>query len=93
MRYCLANTIKKLSSEINFSSLKFIGPSVLANDEAAVKALNLGGECFMFSNFYDYNLGIKKIIKLIQLGKISPEILNKNILKMLLLKQRMKTFC
>ncbi|AEB41776.1 hypothetical protein [Chlamydia pecorum] len=92
LRYCLANTIKELSSEINFSSLKFIGPSILANDEAVVRALNLGGEYFMFSNFYDYNLGVKKIVKLIQSGKVSPEILNKNILKMLLLKQRMKAF-
>ncbi|WP_236558944.1 hypothetical protein [Chlamydia sp. 17-3921] len=90
LRYSLANTIRGLSSNINFSILKFMGSSILANDKSIVKALSSCGEYFIFSNFYEYNIGLNKIIQLIRSGKISPELLNKSVMKILVLKHRGK---
>lgn len=91
LRYSLANTIRGLALHVDFSSLKFISPSILSNTEHTAKALNSGGECFIFSNLDEFNLGMKIVMQLLRTGKISPEILNKNIMKILMIKKRVRS--
>ncbi|SYX08962.1 hypothetical protein C834K_0504 [Chlamydia poikilotherma] len=91
LRYSLANTIRGLAIDVDFSSMKFMGCSMLANIENTIKALNYGVECFTFSSLKELREGIKALTQLISLGKISPAIINKNVIKVLTLKRRFKT--
>ncbi|ANH79045.1 hypothetical protein [Candidatus Chlamydia sanziniae] len=91
LRYSLANTIRGLALDVDFSTLKFMSPSILASTEQTVKALNSGGECFVFSSLSEFHIGVKVIIQLVHDGEISPEILNKNVMKVLMLKRKMHT--
>ncbi|AHK63156.1 hypothetical protein [Chlamydia avium] len=91
LRYSLANTIRSLAISADFSSLKFIGSSIFSNPESTVKFLNYGAECFIFSHFNELKLGIKTLTQIISSGRISPTIINKSIVKMLMLKRRFKS--
>ncbi|BAE81300.1 conserved hypothetical protein [Chlamydia felis Fe/C-56] len=91
LRYSLANTIRGLAIDVDFSSIKFIGCSILANVENTIKALNYGVDCFTFSNLKELKEGIKTLAQLISAGKISPAIVNKSVIKVLTLKRRFKS--
>ncbi|SPN73447.1 hypothetical protein C10C_0273 [Chlamydia serpentis] len=93
LRYSLANTIRGLALHVDFSSLKFISPSIFSDIDYTAKVLNSGGECFIFTNLNEFNFGMKTIIQLVRTGKISPEILNKKIMKMLMIKRRLSSIC
>ncbi|WP_286027380.1 hypothetical protein [Chlamydia gallinacea] len=92
LRYSLANTIRSLAINVDFSSLKFIGCSIFTRPENTVKFLNYGVECFIFSNLKELKMGIKTLTSLISSGRISPTIVNKNIVKILMLKRRLKKY-
>ncbi|WP_035392089.1 hypothetical protein [Chlamydia ibidis] len=89
LRYSLANTIRGLSVDVDFSSLKFMSCSMLSNTENAIKALNYGGECFTFSTLKDFKKGVRIVAQLISSGKISSQIINKTIMKILTLKRQL----
>ncbi|WP_375793378.1 hypothetical protein O1W69_04565 [Chlamydia sp. 12-01] len=90
LRYSLANTIRGLAIDVDFSSVKFMGCSMLANVENTIKALNHGVECFTFSSLKELKEGIKALTQLITTGQISPAIVNKSVIKVLTLKRRFK---
>ncbi|WP_100934742.1 hypothetical protein [Candidatus Chlamydia corallus] len=93
LRYSLANTIRGLALHVDFSSLKFISPSILSDTDHTAKALNSGGEGFIFSNLNEFNFGMKMVIQLVRSGQISPEILNKNVMKILMIKRGLSSMC
>lgn len=93
LRYSLANTIRGLALHVDFSSLKFISPSILSDTDYTAKVLNSGGECFIFSDLSEFNFGMKTVIQLVRTGKISPEILNKKVIKILMIKRRLGSMC
>ncbi|WP_139414365.1 hypothetical protein [Chlamydia abortus] len=91
LRYSLANTIRGLAIDVDFSRLKFMGCSMLTNVENTIKALNHGVECFTFSNLKEFKKGIKVLTQLISTGQVSPAIVNKSVIKILTLKRRFKS--
>ncbi|WP_348664025.1 hypothetical protein [Chlamydia vaughanii] len=93
LRYSLANTIRSLAIDVDFSSLRFMSCSMLSNIEGTIKSLNCGVECFTFSNFKELKAGIKALTQLITTGQISPTLINKSIIKVLMLKRRFRAMC
>ncbi len=91
LRYSLANTIRGLAIDVDFSSVKFMGCSTLGNIKNTIKTLNCGVECFTFSSLKELREGIKTLTQLISAGKISPAIVNKSVIKILTLKRRFQT--
>lgn len=89
LRYSLANTIRGLEMNVDFSSLKFTNCSILANPENTIKSLNCGLECFTCSNVGELKEGITILRELISAGHVSPAIINKGVMKILMLKRRL----
>lgn len=87
LRYSLMKTIKTLASKVDFSVLKFSQISLIKNKDLIIDFINDEGDGFIVSSYDELQLGIQTIKRCINEGHISPNILNKKLFKMLLLKK------
>ncbi|AID38038.1 hypothetical protein DNC_02615 [Chlamydia muridarum] len=88
VNYDLLGTIAALSANIDRSYLRFSGSHIFHNDEIAIEILHKGGDVFTFSSLEEFQFSKKRLLHLVAKGKVSPEIIRKKLIKVLLLKKR-----
>lgn len=88
VNYDLMGTIAALSANIDRSCLRFSGSHIFHDDEAAIETLHKGGDVFTFSSLAEFQFSEKRLLHLVDTGRVCPEIIRKKLIKVLLLKKR-----